>query len=623
MKRCLTFSIILFSSVAIVCYYYLLKGDDKRTGVPYPKRSIEIPISPPALIIPSKIITNQSQPVSSTVQSSVTVYHNCTVNETIHIAVVVVTDRERTSTLPLLVLIKSILVNRHLPLHLHFLSDSTANNTIHSLLSTWNLPYFKWTIYCTPQTQSIPSIVYGNILLNMLLPPTIEGYIVMSIDSLVIKDLSKLWHHVQRQKTTKVIAMDDFESNILLMKRPNTSSVQGYNSTISPTRLVDMFSELPMIVPCSRVDKLCKSHVISQQLHVGKTLSYVKTHSILKYDGDIVPETVYSQCNEQYLHSKLSKLNVTIENYCNDLNEIANYKYRTLLYFYGRQYVSNVTHDVTLVTQLTFDRLSLLPVFLTHWTGPASIALYVADEQLEELYNFLNSTVIINERARENLAIHIVFNHSLIYPINYIRNVALNNVNTPYVFLNDFEMLPNYGCYELLTKSIKELNMMDKLDDRTALVIPAFETVRQYKIPFPKSKTELIHLWKAGRAIQFHRRVSKAHKPTGYGRWRLATKPYNARYHKEYEPYIVVRSDVVRYNTTFVGYGWNKVSQIMELHAQSYKFLVHPNLFVLHEWHPVSLQRMIFKSNEFQICLGQQMKDFIDYIFANYGQVRL
>ena len=590
-------------------FYLFLKDNqqDRDTTIPLsPKRSIEVPPS-------SNLFFDLD--------------FDCTFNETIHIAVVVVTDRERTSTLPLLVLIKSILVNRHLPVHLHFLSDSTANNTIHSLLSTWNLPYFEWTIYCTPQTQSIPSIVYGNILLNMLLPPTIDEFIVMSIDSLVIKDLNKLWHCVQQSETTRVITMDDFKSNILLTKRRSMSSVlrifsdTQYRPDLSPIDLVDMFSELPMIVSCSRMDNLCKSHVISQQLDAGNTLSYVKTHSILKYDGDIVPETVHSQCSKDY--SKLSKLDVTSENYCNDLSEIANYKYRTLLYFYGRQYVSDDTNDVTLVTQLTFDRLSLLPVFLTHWTGPASIALYVADEQLEELYNFLNSTVIINERARENLAIHIVFNHSLIYPINYIRNVALNNVNTPYVFLNDFEMLPNYGCYELLTKSIKELNMMDKLDDRTALVIPAFETVRQYKIPFPKSKTELIHLWKAGRAIQFHRRVSKAHKPTGYGRWRLATKPYNARYHKEYEPYIVVRSDVVRYNTTFVGYGWNKVSQIMELHAQSYKFLVHPNLFVLHEWHPVSLQRMIFKSNEFQICLGQQMKDFIDYIFANYGQVRL
>ena len=35
----------------------------------------------------------------------------------------------------------------------------------------------------------------------------------------------------------------------------------------------------------------------------------------------------------------------------------------------------------------------------------------------------------------------------------------------------------------------------------------------------------------------------------------------------DYEPYIVVRSDVTQYNTQFVGFGWNKVSHIMKLDA--------------------------------------------------------
>ena len=35
----------------------------------------------------------------------------------------------------------------------------------------------------------------------------------------------------------------------------------------------------------------------------------------------------------------------------------------------------------------------------------------------------------------------------------------------------------------------------------------------------------------------------------------------------DYEPYIVVRSDVPLYDTQFVGFGWNKVSHIMRLDA--------------------------------------------------------
>lgn len=35
----------------------------------------------------------------------------------------------------------------------------------------------------------------------------------------------------------------------------------------------------------------------------------------------------------------------------------------------------------------------------------------------------------------------------------------------------------------------------------------------------------------------------------------------------DYEPYVVVRSDVPLYNTQFIGFGWNKVSHIMRLDA--------------------------------------------------------
>lgn len=38
----------------------------------------------------------------------------------------------------------------------------------------------------------------------------------------------------------------------------------------------------------------------------------------------------------------------------------------------------------------------------------------------------------------------------------------------------------------------------------------------------------------------------------------------------DYEPYIVVRSDVAQYDTQFVGFGWNKVSHIMKLDAMGW-----------------------------------------------------
>lgn len=40
------------------------------------------------------------------------------------------------------------------------------------------------------------------------------------------------------------------------------------------------------------------------------------------------------------------------------------------------------------------------------------------------------------------------------------------------------------------------------------------------------------------------------------------------QWEEDFEPYVVVRSNVSRYDRRFVGFGWNKVTHIMELQAQ-------------------------------------------------------
>lgn len=42
--------------------------------------------------------------------------------------------------------------------------------------------------------------------------------------------------------------------------------------------------------------------------------------------------------------------------------------------------------------------------------------------------------------------------------MNYLRNVALQQVKSPYVFLSDIDFLPMYGLFEYLTKAA---TMMD------------------------------------------------------------------------------------------------------------------------------------------------------------------
>ena len=45
------------------------------------------------------------------------------------------------------------------------------------------------------------------------------------------------------------------------------------------------------------------------------------------------------------------------------------------------------------------------------------------------------------------------------YPVNHLRNVALREVTTPYVFLCDIDFLPMTGLYEYLQKAVAMVDL--------------------------------------------------------------------------------------------------------------------------------------------------------------------
>lgn len=64
----------------------------------------------------------------------------------------------------------------------------------------------------------------------------------------------------------------------------------------------------------------------------------------------------------------------------------------------------------------------------------------------------------------------------------------------------------------------------------------------------------------------------KGHAPTNYAKWRTATTSYRVDWAPNFEPYVVVRRDCPEYDDRFLGFGWNKVSHIMELDAKVQTF---------------------------------------------------
>lgn len=90
----------------------------------------------------------------------------------------------------------------------------------------------------------------------------------------------------------------------------------------------------------------------------------------------------------------------------------------------------------------------MLEALCRHWPGPMSLALYLTDAEAQQFLRFVETSAVLS--ARQNVAYHVVYREGPLYPINQLRNVALAQALTPYVFLSDIDFLPAYSLYHYL-----------------------------------------------------------------------------------------------------------------------------------------------------------------------------
>ncbi|KAG7251743.1 hypothetical protein CRUP_031240, partial [Coryphaenoides rupestris] len=265
------------------------------------------------------------------------------------------------------------------------------------------------------------------------------------------------------------------------------------------------------------------------------------------------------------------------------------------------------------------ERITMLEAICKHWEGPISLALYMSDAEAQQFLRYAQASEVL--KSRMNVGYHVVYKEGQFYPVNLVRNVALRNAHTPYVFLADVDFLPMYGLYDYLRRAVGQLDMAHT---KKALVVPAFETLR-YRLSFPKSKAELLSMLDMGTLYTFRYHVwTKGHAPTNYAKWRTATTPYKVEWESDFEPYVVVRRDCPEYDQRFVGFGWNKVSHIMELDAQEYDLTVLPNAFMIHMPHAPSFDISKFRSSPgYRNCLGTLKDEFHQDLSRKYGSAAL
>ncbi|KAL5007500.1 hypothetical protein ScPMuIL_016306 [Solemya velum] len=533
-----------------------------------------------------------------------------------------------------------------------------------------------------PEVAWIPnkhySGVYGLMKLTLpkILPDFLEKVIVLDTDVTFATDIAELWKifHILRNK--KAVGLVENQSDWYLGKiwknhRPWPALGRGFNTgvilldlvmlremnwmktwkliaekelmTMYATSLADqdifnaVFKQHPYIVyhlPCQWNVQLSDntrseqcyneiSHLKIIHWNSPKKLKVKNKHveffrnlylTFLEYDGNLLKRELFG-CNTSTISPVQEKLSEMYEDdECYEFRREKLLVHRTHIYYLDYTYDPE-EHDVTMVATLSMDRLQMLETICRHWEGPISLALYMSDAEAQQFLRYaLGSETLM---SRKNIGYHIVYKDGQYYPINYLRNVALENVQTPYVFMSDIDFLPMYGLYEYLKKAA---SMMDIVAKKKALIVPAFETQR-YRITFPKSKAGLLSMLDMGDLFTFRYHVwPKGHAPTNYAKWRTATTPYTVEWELDFEPYVVVSRDVPLYDQRFVGFGWNKVSHIMELDVQGYEFEVLPNAYIIHMPHAPSFDIAKFRSSSlYRRCLKTLKGDFQRDLSKRYG----
>ncbi|KAL3842467.1 hypothetical protein ACJMK2_020489 [Sinanodonta woodiana] len=523
--------------------------------------------------------------------------------------------------------------------------------------------------------------VYGllKLVLPKILPHTLEKVIVLDTDIIFATDIAELWKvfHILKKQ---VIGLVENQSDWYLGKlwknhQPWPALGRGFNTgvilldlrklrefnwmemwkLVAEKELMTMFStaladqdifnavikQHPHLVyhlPCQWNVQLsdntrsehCYSEVSDLKIIHWNSPSKIKVKNkhieffrnlyltFLEYDGNLLRRELFG-CGtnnaSSYVNSQISAINEDDE--CYDFRREWLLVHRTHLYYLDYNYIPT-ENDVTLVAQLSMDRLQMLETICKHWEGPISLALYMSDAEAQQFLRYaLGSEILM---IRKNIGYHIVYRDGQFHPVNYLRNVALQQAQTQYIFLSDIDFLPMYGLYEYMKNVVSRAEITQK----TAFIVPAFETQR-YRLTFPTSKSELLNMLDEGSLFTFRYHVwPQGHAATNYVKWRTATTPYTVEWSQNFEPYVLVKKDIPLFDQRFVGFGWNKVSHIMQLDAEGYELVVLPNAFIIHMPHAPSFDIAKFRSSSlYRRCLKVLKQEFLRDLSKKYGMKAL
>ncbi|KAK4872695.1 hypothetical protein RN001_014724 [Aquatica leii] len=513
-------------------------------------------------------------------------------------------------------LLKSIFSYRNHPLEFHLLVDDLTEKFAEVLLSTWSVSQVNLHTY---NIRDLPiefrqAATKNHDLLIMSLPEVISSYatkvILVNPDIFIEGDVYSIWKVFDKFRKNQAIGLvkhNDY-SVVLIdveeMRKTKSPSIADYTNKI--LWLLSLNNDDPCLFLNVSLTHVKWNRINDIKLGVNTSVT-LETLNAVSSVMDALPPKL-PKCGGVFPEVYLEGDEVP---QCRQYPE-RNYKRKTLLYARSFKYTPK-KHDITMMTHLTYQKMTLFEEIGSRWKGPISAAIYLAEDELEKCLDFIEKSKTL--RKRYDIAYHVVFKMGRFYPVNVMRNVALRNVLTEYVFLVDVDFLPMENLQDHIKQNIKNMKTMDK----KALVVPAFSSYNP-RAMIPRTLEEWMRQWDTQRIFQFQHIVFPVgHRPTNYTRLRNATEPYVIKWAPKYEPYVVVQTNVTEYDERFFAYGQNKIAHILTLVAQQYEFIVLPNTFLIHKFHKPFGDLNYFKIKSYMFCLDTLIYEHTKQLNDKYG----
>lgn len=282
-----------------------------------------------------------------------------------------------------------------------------------------------------------------------------------------------------------------------------------------------------------------------------------------------------------------------------------------------------IKKDVGLVTQTSSNQILLVNDLSRRWEGLVSVAIFSEDSSLVTAVDRILLLLQCYPDVQYNTSIHLVFplrrwdqnridvnetknckylyqpqeqiSYSfaqVAYPVNLLRNVARRHSMTELIFVVDIDLIPSFD-FRLQFLNFSTRNNLfheSKFGEKAVYVVPTYEMSEDMiETGVPNDKTSLVQRIGRKEVRPFYVNVCrKCHKHTDYKSWEETPASesveviYEVTWKDPWEPFYISHASVPMYDERFKQYGFNRISQVCELHIAGYKFLVLNNLFLIH-----------------------------------------